>query len=196
MRYKAFGDEPYGNPIDPLTKQPTKGDPITAIGIGISAFSTFQQMSASSDAADAAHQQADLQAKAEQAKSRQSEVEAQRERVKQVREGRIRAAQVVSSTGNESLGFSGTSGNVGSTSSITSQVGNNIGNINQNMGFASEISGYNIAAGQAGTRIADAQADGMMWQKIGGVGDSIFQAKGGWTTIFGGNKAKTATPSI
>ena len=176
---------------------------VPIISLGFSVFSSIQQHNAqkkaANDAAAAAHQQADLQAQAEQARARMSEVDAQRERVKQVREGRIRSAQVISSTGNEGLGFAGTSGNVGATSSIVSQVGNNIGNINQNMGFASEISNYNIAAGQAGAAGAEAQARGTanaaMWQSLGSVSDSIFQAKGGWTTIFGGNKNTTAKPA-
>lgn len=184
--------EPIGNNVDPLTKKPIYGNPVSIIGIAISAFSAVQQMGAADDAADAAGQQADAQRKAEQARSRQSEVEAQRQRIQQIREGRVRRAQVISSTGNEGLGFSGTSGSVGATAGITSQVASNIGNINQSQGFASEISTYNIQAGQAGADMAQAQANGAMWQKIGGVGDSIFQAKGGWTTIFGGNTHKTA----
>ena len=192
MRYKVFGDEPYGNPIDQFTKQPIKGDPVTAIGIGISAFSTFQQMSAASDAADAAKQQADNQRKAEQARGRQNEVEAQKARIQQTREDRIKRAQIISSAGAAGVGFSGTSGVVGGVSSVDSQATANIGNINQSAGFASEISGYNIAAGQAGTDLFTAQSKEASWQKIGSVGNSIFEAGGGWTTIFGGNTHKTA----
>lgn len=165
---------------------------VAAIGLALSAVSTIQQMEASDEAAEAAGQQADLAKKAEEARARQSEMEAQRERIKQAREARIRRAQVVSSTGNEGLGFGGTSGNVGAVSSLDSQFASNIGYINQREGFANEISGYNIASADAGSDLFSAQANAQRWQQIGNLGDSIFQAKGGWTTIFGGNTHKDA----
>ena len=192
MSYNILKNEPIGNIVDDLTSQPIKGNPIAAVGLAISAFSTMKQMSAAKDAKKAGRQQAEAQRNAEMARGRQSEVEAQRQRISQVRESRIRKAQVISSTGNEGLGFAGTSGNVGAVSGITSQTASNIGFIGQQQGFASEISDYNIQAGQAGSDMATAQATGAQWQTIGGIGNSIFQAKGGWTTIFGGNTHKTA----
>jgi len=162
------------------------------LGLGLSIIGMIRQRKESEKAAKSARQQADAQRKAEQARQRQSEVDAQRERVKQARENRIKRAQVISSTGNEGLGFSGTSGNVGAVSSVDSQASSNVGYINQQQGFASEISGYNIEAGNAGTSLFTAQAKAAQWQQIGSVGKEIFEGYGGFGTIFGGNTHKTA----
>jgi len=169
-----------------------RGGAVAAVGLAISAFSTIKQIEASNDAAKGAKRQSEAAKKAEEARSRQSEVEAQRLRIQQAREGRIRRAQVISATGNEGLGFSGTSGSVGAISSITSQIGSNIGFINQKQGFANEISGFNLEAANQAGKIAQANAKGASFQALGNVGDSIFQSQGGFKTLFGGNTNKGA----
>ena len=108
----------------------------------------------------------------------------QRARIAQVREARIRRAQVLSAAGNEGIGAS-SSGVVGATSSITSQEAGNIGFINQTQDFSQQITAANNTA-------VDAQVSAAKWQAIGNITGSIFGAKGSFTTIFGGNTNKPA----
>jgi len=121
------------------------------------------------------------------AQQRQSDIEAQRARIAQIRESRIRQAQVLASTG----GVSGSSGTEGAIASIGSQVSNNIGNIGVNQSIAAEVSSANQRAADASGKMAEASAIGQQWQAIGNVSSTIFSAAGGFKTIFG-NKIKPA----
>jgi hypothetical protein len=84
-----------------------------------------------------------------------------------------------SAAGKAGIGFQ-SSGVVGAASSVASQLGTNIGNQNVQRGFADMASAAN-------QRAADAASRGAQWQAVGQVAGSIFQAKGGWGSIFGGN---------
>lgn len=148
--------------------------PIITAGLSLAAnvYSANKQAKATKNAANA-------QREATAAQGRSANVEAQRARIAQVREARIRRAQVLSSGTNAGLG-SGTSGMGGAVGSISSQMGSNIGTINQQQTFAEETS----AALQKST---DYQVQAQKWQQIGSFSQSIFNQAGGFTTIFGGN---------
>lgn len=145
---------------------------IGLISAGATVVSTIMQ-------ADAAKDQARASRQAQDAAQRKSEFEAQRERIRAVREARIQKATMETGAGAAGVGM-GSSGVVGAASSMASQLGANIGAQNVQMGFAQMASQANQAA-------ANAAAKGAQWQAIGGVTENIFKAKGGWTTIFGGN---------
>ena len=151
-------------------------DPITAIVAGIGAagqvYSASQQARATRNAANA-------QREATAAQGRAANVDAQRARIAQVREARIRRAQVISAGTNSGLGL-GTSGIGGAVGSISSQEGSNIGYINQQQTFADQASTALQSA-------ADYQVQAQRWQMIGNFSHSIFSNAGGFTTIFGGN---------
>lgn len=149
---------------------------IAAVAVGVSAAATVYS---SNKQAKATKQAAAAQREATAAQGRASSVEAQRARIQQVREARIRRAQVLSSGTNAGLG-TGTSGIGGAVGSIASQMGENIGTINQQQTFAQETS----AALQ---QSADYQVKAQKWQMIGNFSKSIFNQAGGFTTIFGGN---------
>jgi hypothetical protein len=167
-------------------------DPVTAIFVGVSAFSAVQQHSAGKKAAASAGEQAAAQRESIAAQGRSASVEAQRQRVAQVREARIRRAQILSSAGNTGLGV-GSSAVVGATSSVSSQAGANIGSIGQHQTFASEASAASQRAADAGARVAQAGAKAQQWQAIGSIAGSIFQTQGGFTSLAGGN---THSPTI
>lgn len=145
---------------------------VAAVSIGASIYSGKQQAKATKQAAAA-------QREATAAQGRSASVEAQRARIQQVREARIRRAQVLSAGTNAGLGM-GTSGIGGAVGSIASQMGENIGSINQQQTFADQTS---AALQQA----ADYQVKAQKWQTIGNFSQSIFNQAGGFTTIFGGN---------
>jgi hypothetical protein len=129
--------------------------------------------------AKASRDQAKAQKASMQAQSRAAGAEAQRARIQAVREARIQRAMMESAAGKAGIGFQ-SSGVVGAGSSIGSQLGANIGNQNVQLGFADMASAAN-------QRAADAASRGAQWQAVGQVAGSIFQAKGGWGSIFGGN---------
>lgn len=136
---------------------------IAAVAVGVSAAATVysgqQQAKATKKAAAA-------QREATAAQGRASSVEAQRARIQQVREARIRRAQVLSAGTNAGLG-TGTSGIGGAVGSISTQMAENIGTIGQQENFAQETS----AALQVA---ADKQVTAQKWQMIGGFSQSIF----------------------
>jgi len=94
---------------------------------------------------------------------------------------RIQRAQVLASAGNEGIGGSGVSGAV---SSIGSQFGGNIANINTMQTLGAQASAANQRAVDAGAQAAN-------WQAIGGVAKSFIKPNmpSGWNNIFStGNK--------
>lgn len=178
------------------TGRPVLEEPMTIIavaGLAMSGVSMMQQMGAADDMREAESRRMAAQTKMNESQQRQSDVEAQRQRVAQVREERIKRAQVLASTGNTSMGISGTSSLQGSTGSLGTQMGANIGYINQQQGFATEQSGYNQEMGAASSSIFTAQNSAAGWQQIGSLGGSLFSAGGGFSTIFGKKTATTAT---
>jgi hypothetical protein len=122
-----------------------------------------------------AQQSASAQKKSIAAQQRIADVNAQKERIQAAREARIRRAQILASSGNQGIGAE-SSGVSGSTSSIGSQLGANIGTINT-------IQNYAQQASKANQQAADAQAMGAMWQGIGNISGSMTD----WTKIFNRN---------
>jgi hypothetical protein len=104
-----------------------------------------------------------------------ADAQAAKERIQTAREARIRRAQILASTGNQGVGAA-SSGPAGAVSSIGSQLGSNIANINT-------IQNYAQQASKANQQAADAQAMGAMWQGIGNISGSMTD----WTKIFNRN---------
>lgn len=157
----------------------------------VGAASAVQSAQSQKKAAGAAQEQAQAQRESLAAQGRSATVETQRQRIAQIREARIRRAQVLASAGAEGMGLGGTSGVTGAVGSISSQMASNIGTINQQETFAQQATQANMAAADAASRVALYQAKGAQWQSIGGMAGTIFDRAGGWTSIFGGNTPKT-----
>lgn len=124
-----------------------------------------------------ANAQADAAKKAQRAQSRAASAQAQQERIKQIREARIRRGQMMAGAAGQGAGLA-SSGVAGGSSSISSQMGNNIGNINVQEGFAQIASRYNQQAADAGAKM-------QQWQGISSLGMSMFS--------WGANRAGTGT---
>lgn len=152
----------------------------TALSVGISAVSAVMQYNAASDSAHAAESQANAQKESIAAQGRMAEVEAQRARLAQVREARIKRAQIISTSTSTGLG-EGTSGVSGATSSISTQESSNIGIIGQTQSYAQEASAANQRAADFASQGASATAKAQQWQTI----NTIFGAnRQDMTTIF------------
>lgn len=184
----------FNNKFNPILKHPGYNAPVVAavsaiapVISAVSAVASIVGMFGSKGGENKAIGQSIAeQKKAEQARAKADELRAQRERTSQIREGRIRRAQVQAQGTNAGLG-AGTSGIAGGSASVVSQVGSNIGA----MGQQQQLAGIASTAMQ---RSADFQAKAMQWQEVGSFSKSIFDAAGGFTTIFGGNRAKSALP--
>lgn len=108
-------------------------------------------------------------------------LEVRRERQKQLREARIKKAQIISSGVLAGVGF-GTSTIQGAAGSIASQFGANIGNLSQRQSFSTAITEQNFASADASGEIARQQgkitaadAQNQIFQSIGGLEQSLFQ---------------------
>jgi hypothetical protein len=144
---------------------------ITSIVSAVSSVAGFfGQKKATGQAAAAEDRRAALE-------SRLNDVNAQKARIAQMKEARIKRAQIVTSTAGAGLGGMGTSSSVGGIGAVSSSEAGNIFNINRASGFASAI-------GQAKTDYATAAGESAGWQSISNAGSSIFTAAGGFKTLF------------
>lgn len=91
----------------------------------------------------------------------------------QVREERVRRAQVLQSAQN--TGVSQSSGELGATSALGSLIGGNLAGMNRQQNTASAI-------GNLGQSAADAEIKGATWGAVSGVAGSIFGMSAGSLT--------------
>ena len=104
----------------------------------------------------------------------------------QLREERIRRAQIEQASANQGVG--GSSGEAGAISALGAQVGANIASINQGQVAAEGISGAMSKAAGAGQRAQVAQG-------VASLSGTIFQASGGFGSIFGGGSGINPPPA-
>lgn len=142
--------------------------------LAVSAYSAVESASAQKEAA-AAQRKAQSEQKAINAS------QAAAERRQQIREERIKRAKIVQASTN--TGVTDSSGEAGSTSSLSTQLGSNVG---QNLGTIQSMNNISNYQQQA----ANAMTDAADWNAIGSVSQSIFGATSG--SIF---KGSAATPN-
>lgn len=159
MKHKNTRKVGYG-PVMPV---------IQAISAVTSVASFFQQKSATKKAEAATKEQASLQ-------SRLNDINARRQQIAQLREARIRRAQITTETAGAGLGLPGTSSSVGAIGAVSTQEASNISNIQQQSDFGRAI-------GAAGTEAYTAMGEAKGWQQMGEVSGSIFKLSGGFDTL-------------
>ena len=148
-------------------------------GVGmVKANAAAQQMQESEQARVAAANE--VQASQE----RQSNLNAQRARISQIREMNIRRGNILASTVRSGTGATGTSAVIGSGGSLTSQLGANIGFINQTQSFASEQSAGNVTAANAASATYQASNEAAGWTSLATLGKDVSTQFGGIKTIF------------
>lgn len=137
---------------------------LAAASLAVSAYSTIQQQSAQEEAADA-------QKKANEEQKAANAAQAAQERRAQIREERAKRARMVQSS--ENSGVTASSGEIGASGSLSTNLGANIGfNLGQ-LQTASNISDLNQSAQN---HIQEAN----MWGGVGSLGLNIFNASGGF----------------
>lgn len=107
-------------------------------------------------------------------------------RRQQLREERIRRAQIEQAASNQGAG--GSSGEAGAISALGSQMGANIASINQGQLAASGIS-------NAMSRAAGATQRAQVAQGVANLSGTIFQASGGFESVFGGGSGINPPPA-
>lgn len=164
----------------------------SVIGIGASIGSTIMGMSAANKQKKAMSHMYEANQEAARIEKARHAVMAQRDRVQQVREARIRRAQVISGAGNAGLSLAGgSSGLSGATSSIQSQFGHNLGTLGTMSSFAQQLSLANQRAADAQSQYYKAGAQGEAWQSIFG---TVRQVAGGVSSFMGaGSKDSQAS---
>ena len=119
----------------------------------------------------------------------------QKQKISLLREARIKRARIVQQTANAGAKLGGTSSATGATGSIASQLGQNIGMLQQFEGFGDRLSALSQQSADALSkynRIGAKQAAfaGMM-SAIGGAGDAAIAAVGGMSSIGGATAGGT-----
>lgn len=118
---------------------------------------------------------------------------AHQDRVAQLREARIKRAQVIAGASNAGIGL-GSSGVSGAESSIGSQLAQNVGLLGESLAFSSQLGATNQAYAQGQYNLQKAQMKEQMWNTIGSTALQLGTAAagamggaGGMTSLAGGN---------
>jgi hypothetical protein len=120
-------------------------------------------------------EQVTQQNKAEEARNRYNQLLQKRSRLATIRQGRIQQGQIAGSMG--ALGSGGTSSYTGAVGAIGSQTSANLGNINVAQDVGNQITGFNVAAANAGSQANTAGSKSGMWNNVSTLGGT-FLSKG------------------
>ena len=74
------------------------------------------------------------------------------------------------------LGTGGTSGYTGSVGSIGTQTSANLGNINVAQDVGNQITGFNVAAANAGSQANSAASKSSMWSSVSSLGGTLLSS--------------------
>lgn len=157
---------------------------MTAIGLGMQAFSFFAGQEAKEEQAAAAREEASARQAQRAAELRAAE----RTRLNQVRaalrEKRIQTGLLTNTGAQRSPGSSSVLAGAGA---LTTQFGANMGTHTQLSAINQEVYGAQARAGEASVAGAMAAAEYQQAGTVGALGRTIFQdLGGGWKTAFGG----------
>jgi hypothetical protein len=150
----------------------------------------FSQMSAAQDnmarAEEASRNAAAAQKQAAEAQQRQQELAASRERRQAIRAGIVQRARLRAQA--QVMGAGGGSGVAGGISSISSQIGANLGFGTQMTGLGREYTAATGRAADFGAQAGIYQARASSASQMSGMGFDLFGKAGGFgkNSIFGG----------
>lgn len=162
------------------------------LGLGLAslAVGTYTQVKSQQQARKAASAQKNAQKQQEASIAEQQATQAMQrdqERRQQVRENRIKVAQMLQSSENTGTGYS--SGEAGGVSSLNSQMNTNLGFISGAAMHTDAASSYNQKASDLWFRATEYQNSANQWQSWGRLGQSALSLGGDIYNSY--NKAGT-----
>lgn len=150
---------------------------VVAIAAAATTYSQVQQNRAQKSAARAQKEASDVS----QAQQKNQEMEARRQ---QIRQQRIRQAQVQQAAAN--TGVSDSSGELGSLSALSTNVGANLANISSQAVAAQGI-------GAANQRATDFMGKSQQWGMYGQIASSVGSLAGGASSMFNSTQTPQQT---
>lgn len=148
-----------------------------AVAAGGAYMNYKQQRAASRAQQEAADEQRGIQSEQHAANAEQAAAE----RRQQIREQRIRRAQILQSA--ENTGTDMSSGELGALSSISTQFNSNVGANLSAISRANRMSGMSQRAADASSRAAQHSMNAGVAQGLSNIGGSLFQTAGGWGAL-------------
>lgn len=155
---------------------------IAIVGLGVAATSAVMQYDAGKKAAAAGRRQAEEMQAQGRIAQRQADLQNARQIRSAVRQARIARASMVNTAAN--AGTISSSGVLGGTGSLDSQLQSNLSFFGQMRELNEDANESKVRAGQAAGDAAVAQAESAQWGAIGSLGGTIFSGAGGFKTIF------------
>lgn len=156
----------------------------TIVAIGALAIGTLSYVSQVKSNKEAQRNVSRANSENKKTQAEQKALNAQKaanERRQQIREERVRRAQVEQSA--ENTGVAGSSGELGAVSGLTTQLGANIGtNLGQLQGVQN-INNYSQAAADFSTAANRNQSDASSAASIFSLAGNVFQGAGGFSTL-------------
>ena len=190
MKY-AFGMGGYspggffGSVSTAISKFGGVGNALQAGGLAMNIASNIQSQKYAGKQSSFAREQVAQQNKAEEARNRYNQLLQKRSRLQSIRAARIQQGQIGAATAGTGLGATGTSSFTGSMGAIGSQTSANLGNINVAQDVGNQISGYNIAAANAGSQANTMGARSGMFSNYASLGGTLLTEGKGIANIFG-----------
>tara|TARA_R110000787_G_scaffold94517_3_gene197254 strand:- start:2324 stop:3184 length:861 start_codon:yes stop_codon:yes gene_type:complete len=161
----------------------TLSNAISGAGLLSSVAGNVQSQKYISKGTDAMREQTVQANNADEARNRYNQLLQKRSRLSSIRQARIGQGQIGGNMG--ILGQGGTSGFTGSIGSIGSQTSANLGNINVAEDVGNQITGFNVAAANAGSQANSAKAKAGMWSSVDTLGGTLLSQSDKIASIFG-----------
>ena len=159
------------------------GNIIQGAGLLSSVAGNVQSAKYISQGTDAMREQTVQANKADEARNRYNQLLQKRSRLATIRQARIGQGRIGGAMG--ALGAGGTSSYTGAVGAIGSQTSANLGNINVAQDVGNQITGFNVAAANAGSQANSAQAKAGMWSNVDTLGGTLLAQGGNIASIFG-----------
>jgi hypothetical protein len=159
------------------------GTALQGAGLLSNVAGTIQSQKYANQQSGFQREQVAQQNKAEEARNRYNQLLQKRSRLATIRQGRIQQGQIEGSMG--ALGTGGTSSYAGSVGSIGTQTSANLGNINVAQDVGNQITGFNVAAANAGSQANTAGSKSSMWNNVSTLGGTFLEQGGNIASIFG-----------
>jgi len=157
---------------------------LPALKVAGDIYGKIQQRKYQKKQITAQREQVVQQNKANEARNRYNKLLMKRAKIQEQRQGRIAQGQIVGATSGSGLGLTGTSSFTGAMGNIASQTAVNVGNYNVAESTGDQISGYNQAASDAGSRANTYASRMARMDSLSGLGDTIFEGSESIETIF------------